>query len=80
MAYFRCGRKALLYKAFKKLFPHKFYTFSPFIKIIIGTHPIFSKMNYLAASQAAKRFEQKSKVSHKIGESKQKMIAVLKES
>jgi hypothetical protein len=34
MAYFRCGRKALFYKAFKKVFSHRFYTFPPFIKII----------------------------------------------
>jgi hypothetical protein len=34
MAYFRCRRKALFHKAFKKVFSHRFYTFSPFIKII----------------------------------------------
>jgi REP element-mobilizing transposase RayT len=38
------------------------------------------KMDYSAVSQAAKRFEQKSKVNHKIGEFKQKIIAALRES
>ena len=38
------------------------------------------KMDYSAVSQAAKRFEQKSKASHKIGEIKQKMMAVLREN
>jgi len=38
------------------------------------------KMNYSAVSQAAKRFEQESKVNHKIGEIKQKTIAALEES
>jgi hypothetical protein len=79
MAYFGCRRKALFYKAFKKVFPHRFYTFSPFIKII-GTNPIFSKMDYSAVSQAAKRFKQKSKVNHKIGEIKQKMMVTLREN
>jgi hypothetical protein len=37
------------------------------------------KMDYSAVSQAAKRFEQESKVSHKIGEIKQKMMAALRE-
>jgi len=37
-------------------------------------------MDYLAVSQMAKRFEQESKVNHKIGEIKQKMIATLKEN
>jgi hypothetical protein len=32
------------------------------------------KMDYSTVSQAAKRFEQKSKVNHKIGEIKQKII------
>jgi len=32
------------------------------------------KMDYLVVSQAAKRFEQKSKVNHKIGEIKQKGV------
>ena len=32
-------------------------------------------MDYSAVSQAAKRFEQKSKDNHKIGEIKQKMMA-----
>jgi len=36
-------------------------------------------MDYSAVSQAAKRFEQESKVNHKIEEIKQKIIAVLKE-
>jgi hypothetical protein len=40
----------------------------------IGTHPIFSKMDYLAVSKTAKRFEQESKVNSKINEIKQKMI------
>jgi len=40
----------------------------------------FFKMNYSAVSQAAKRFEQKSKVNHEIGEIKQKMMAALKEN
>ena len=31
MAYFRCGRKALFYKVFRKLFFHMFYTFSPYV-------------------------------------------------
>jgi len=70
MAYFRCGRKPLLYKAFRMVFPHRFYTFSPFIKVKIGTHSIFSKMDYSAVSQAAKRYEQKSNDNHKIGETK----------
>ena len=38
------------------------------------------KMDYSAVSQAAKRFEQESKVSHKIGEIKQKIIAALREN
>jgi uncharacterized protein YukE len=38
------------------------------------------KMDYPAVSQAAKRFEQKSKDNHKIGEIKQKMMRVLKEN
>jgi hypothetical protein len=33
------------------------------------------EMDYSAVSQAAKRFEQKSKGNHKIGEIKQKIIA-----
>ena len=37
------------------------------------------KMDFTAVSQAAKRFEQKSKVNHKISEIKQKMIAALRE-
>jgi len=37
------------------------------------------KMDYSAVSQAAKRFEQKSKVNHKIGEFKQKIMAALRE-
>jgi len=37
-------------------------------------------MDYSAVSQAAKRFEQKSKVNHKIGEIKQKMITTLEEN
>jgi len=37
-------------------------------------------MNYSAVSQAAKRFEHKSKVNRKIREIKQKMMAVLKEN
>jgi len=37
-------------------------------------------MDYSAGSQAAKRFEQKSKDNHKIGDIKQKMMAVLKEN
>jgi len=80
MAYFRCRRKALLHKAFKEVFPHRFYTFSPFIKIKIGMHSIFSKMDYLVVSQAAKRFEQESKVNRKIREIKQKMMAALREN
>ena len=79
MAYFGCGRKALLYKGFKEVFPHRFYTFSPFIKIIRTTHPIFSKIDYSAVSRAAKRFEQENKVNHIIGGIKQKMMATLKE-
>ena len=38
------------------------------------------KVDYSAVSQTAKRFEQKSKVNHKIGEIKQKMITALKEN
>jgi hypothetical protein len=38
------------------------------------------KMDYSAVSKAAKRFEQKSKVNHKIREIKQKMMEVLKEN
>jgi hypothetical protein len=38
------------------------------------------KMDYSTVSQTAKRFKQKSKVNHKIGEIKQKMIAALKEN
>jgi chromosomal replication initiation ATPase DnaA len=37
-------------------------------------------MDYSAVSQAAKRFEQKSKDNHKIGEIKQKMMEVLREN
>ena len=38
------------------------------------------KMDYSAVSQAAKRFEQKSKAYHKIGDIKQKMIVALREN
>jgi len=38
------------------------------------------KMDYSAVFQAAKRFEQKIKANHKIGEIKQKMMAALKEN
>ena len=38
------------------------------------------KMDYPAISQVAKRFEQKSKDNHKIGEIKQKMMAALEEN
>ncbi len=38
------------------------------------------KMDYSAVSQAAKRFEQESKVNHEIEEIKQKIIAVLREN
>jgi len=37
-------------------------------------------MDYSAVSQTAKRFEQESKVNRKIGESKQKMMAALREN
>ena len=37
-------------------------------------------MDYSAVSQAAKRFEQESKVSHKIGEIKKKTIAALRDN
>jgi len=37
-------------------------------------------MDYAAVSQAAKRFEQKSKANHKIGEVKQKMVTALREN
>ena len=37
-------------------------------------------MDYSAVSQAAKRFEQKSKDNHKIDEIKQKMMAALEEN
>jgi len=37
-------------------------------------------MDYPAVSQVAKRFEQKSKVNHKIKEIKQNMIAALREN
>jgi len=37
-------------------------------------------MDYPVVSQAAKRFEQESKVNHKIGEMEQKMTAALKEN
>jgi len=37
-------------------------------------------MDYYTVSQAAKRFEQESKMNHKIGEIKQKIIAALKEN
>jgi len=37
-------------------------------------------MYYSAISQAAKRFEQESKVNHKIGDIKQKMMVTLKEN
>jgi hypothetical protein len=37
-------------------------------------------MDYSAVSQAAKRFEQESKVNHKRGAIKQKMMAVLREN
>ena len=36
-------------------------------------------MDYSAISQAAKRFEQENKVNHKVGESKHKIIATLRE-
>jgi hypothetical protein len=38
------------------------------------------KMDYSAISQVEKRFEQKSKINHKIGEVKQKMMVTLKEN
>jgi len=38
------------------------------------------KIDYSTFSQAAKRFEQKSKVNHKIGEIKQKMMVALEEN
>jgi chromosomal replication initiation ATPase DnaA len=38
------------------------------------------KMGYSAVSQAAKRFEQESKVNYKIGDIKQKIITALKEN
>jgi hypothetical protein len=38
------------------------------------------EMDYSAVSQTAKRFEQKSKVNHKMREIKQKMIEVLREN
>jgi len=38
------------------------------------------KIDYSAVSQAAKRFEQKSKVNHKISQIKQKMTTALKEN
>ena len=37
-------------------------------------------MDYSAVSQADKRFEQESKINHKIGEIKQKMMETLKEN
>jgi hypothetical protein len=37
-------------------------------------------MDYSAVSQAAKRFEQKSKDNHIMGEIKQKMMEVLREN
>jgi len=37
-------------------------------------------MDYSAVSQAAKTFEQESKINHKISGIKQKMIAALKEN
>jgi regulator of replication initiation timing len=37
-------------------------------------------MDYSDVSQTAKRFEQKSKVNHKIEEIKQKMMEVLREN
>ena len=36
------------------------------------------KMDYLAVSQTAKKYEQKSKDNHKIGEIKQKMMEVFR--
>jgi hypothetical protein len=38
------------------------------------------KLDYSTVSQAAKRFEQKSKVNHKIREIKQKMMEVLRKN
>jgi len=41
MAYLRYRLKPLLYKAFKRLFSHRFYTFSPFIsKILLVLIPL----------------------------------------
>jgi hypothetical protein len=40
----------------------------------------FFKMYYSAVPQAAKRSEKESKVNHKIGEGKQKMMAGLREN
>jgi hypothetical protein len=37
-------------------------------------------MDYSAVSQAAKRFEQKSKTNYKIRESKQKIVTALREN
>ena len=37
-------------------------------------------MDYSAVSQATKRFKQESEVNHKIGEIKQKIIAVLRDN
>jgi hypothetical protein len=38
------------------------------------------KMEYSAVSKTAKRFEQKSKDNHKIGDIKQKMMAVFRDN
>jgi hypothetical protein len=38
------------------------------------------KMDYSAVSQIVKRFEQESKLDHKIGAIKQKMMAVLRDN
>ncbi len=37
-------------------------------------------MDYSAVSQAVKRFEQKNKVNHEMGEIKQKVMVALKEN
>jgi hypothetical protein len=37
-------------------------------------------MDYLVVSRVTKKFEQESKINHKIEKSKQKMMAVLREN
>jgi hypothetical protein len=56
------------------------FLFKNFTSLSLAEMGQLFKMDYSAVSQAAKRFEHESKVNHKIGNIKQKMMAALKEN